>query len=1016
MSATPSDMAARALALARYQRRIRVATGLLAAALAAAMAGALVLLTAVMGAPWEARIGVLLAGAAGVVLGGLWTAWLGWTAPRAARVAVQVEARFPELGDSFITAVELGLEGPAAAETSAPLARRVAAAAAEGMRDLNLREAVDARAVPRLGAAVAAVGLLLALGAAVFPTAWAGLLSRPEGPGAMHTPPGEEPPRGRPIVGPSLADVALRLEFPAHTHQSPETRAGDLSIISAPVGTRVTISASVRGEGPTASLLLDGVSRSLAVDASRRVAGTLGLSRDVTWRLRATDRSGRTMDTPECRLRAVPDRAPQVTLTEPGRNVALPEPRPVRLAYRAEDDWGVQSVTLEYRAPEAARWEAVTLSRESGRAVSGAWIWDLRPLRLVRGQTVSYRLAAADNDAISGPKTARTATFTVTVGAEAATGAGVAPQATEQAAEREHEGLEDLEREAEALGRELDEVIESLDRGELTEPERSRRAAELTEAQRRVAEQADRVSRALAESERQAEREKLPPALQEQLRELHDLLQQTMNEDLGEALKQIERALQSADPQELQSGLQQARESQQAFTEQVRQAIELLKRARLERNVSRAADLAEQLAAAQEELNRERAGLPQGRSEQAQAQAEAQRDLRQREQGLEQDLQQAAQQAEALDRETAERLEAIARQLEESGAQQRMQEAADELRQGDPLAAQQPQQMALSDLTKAAGDLRQLQGEMNAGAQQDLSRAAQELTRDALYLSREQERLMRRAESLEALNARSAAQGKAQREGVRREQEALEIGTRQLGEKLAEVAQQTPVIAPSLAREAEEIADRMGRAGREAAGGAGPQAAQTQREAMRGLNELAEALIRAGEQMQQAANAAGMQGLMQQLQGLAQQQRALNQQSQPRRGPGQTPRPEGGRGTPGDEQQRIREGLERLLQKAGEASGLLDRLGDVPGQMQDVERDLRAERHGGQTALRQQEILRRMLDAQRSVYQKDQQRRQRVAERPKPFRLPPSPPELTPRAAPPRSAPTPDEDAELPLD
>jgi len=276
---------------------------------------------------------------------------------------------------------------------------------------------------------------------------------------------------------------------------------------------------------------------------------------------------------------------------------------------------------------------------------------------------------------------------------------------------------------------------------------------------------------------------------------------------------------------------------------------------------------------------------------------------------------------------------------------------------------------------------------------------------------------MGQAEDIETFNARSAAQGKARREAIRRDQEALESGTRQLGGKLAEIARQTPLLDPSLARKAETIAGQMSRAAREASGGVGSQAVQTQREAMSGLNQLAEELIRAGENMQQAAGAMAMQGLMQQLQGLAQQQRALNQQTQQMQGPGQSPRKQGGQGQLADQQQRIRDALERLLQKAGKGSELPDRLGDVPGSMQDVEQDLRAERLGSQTVARQQEVLRRMLDAQRSVYKKDQQRRQRIAERPKPFRLPPSPPELTPRNPPPsRSDVTPGEDADLPLD
>lgn len=1014
MSVTPPDIAREALALARYQRGVRLATGLLATTLVGGAGAVLLLGAAVAGAPWEVRVALLLVGVAGAVLAGLWTAWRLATAPPARRVAAQVEACFPELRDSFITAVELGLgDGPPALP---PLALRVAERAARASEGLNLRQAIDARALPRLGAAVAGVALLLGLGAVAYPTAWAGLLTAPEGrnrgPGALR----ERLPDVRPLLGPSVADVSLTLEYPPYTKLPPETRTGDLSSGSALVGTRVTVAAALAGDDAAAALLLNGTPRELPVARNGRATGSFVLLRDTVWRLRATEPAGRAMETPECRLRAIPDRPPWVTLTDPGRNLSLPEARPVRLAYRAEDDWGVASLTLEYRPPESSQWQTVPLGGGGGKVVSGAWSWDLRPLRLARGQVVSYRLSAVDNDGVSGPKTSRTAVFSVTIGDSAVEGRGAPPEATEQATQREEEGLEDLEREAEELGRELDETLAALEQGELSESERSRRAAELTEAQRRVAEQADRVSRALAESERQAEREQLPPGLQEKLRELHDLLQETMNQDLTQALEEVEQALQSMDPQELQAGLQQARASQQEFAEQVRQAIDLLKRARLERNVSRAADLAEKLAVAQEQLSREGVQLPQGQTQEARRQAEAQEDLRQREQGLESDVQQAAQDAEQLDPEAAERLQEIARQLQQSGAQQHMQEAAQKLEQGDPQAAQPPQQMALSDLSRAAGDLRQMQGQMSEGAQQDLARAAQELTRDALYLSREQERAMEAAQDLEAFSARSAAQGKQQREALRRDQEALQSGAQQLAQRLAEAAQQTPLLDPSLAREAEEIAGQMGRAAREAAGGAGPQAVQTQRDAMSGLNELAEALIRAGEQMQQAANAAAAQGMMQQLQGLAQQQRNLNQQTQPRRGPSPTPRPQGGQGNPADEQQRIREGLERLLEKAGRASGLPDRLGDVPGAMEDVERELREERFGGETAARQQDILRRMLDAQRSVYQKEQQRRQRVAERPKPFRLPASPPELTPRNSPPQPTASPGAEGDLPLD
>ncbi|MBM3472070.1 MAG: DUF4175 family protein [Armatimonadetes bacterium] len=1020
MSVSPSDLAERARALARYQRLVRLATGLLAALLVAALASGLLLVLSATDAPTPAWVASLAVASVAALLALGWTAWLAWTTPPPERIAALVEARFPDLQDRFVTAVEIGLAEKRLLRPSAVaalLAQRVAEQAEAAIGGRALRQAIGTRGVRRLAVAVAATALLLAISAIAFPSAWAGILAGPERPASSALAPRESFPQVKPIVGPSIANVALRLDYPAYTKQPAETLTTDLASVSAIVGTRVTISGAVRGEGASAALSLDGTPQRLAVQAGRPVTGSFTLTRDTTWQLRAVDAEGRSMQTPACRLRATPDRAPRVTLAEPGRDVALPEPRPVRLAYQAQDDWGLTKVALEYRAPGQAAWQLVTLFSGGSRSLADAWSWDLRPLRLGSGQAVAYRLTATDNDAVSGPKTSRTATYSITIGTQTP-GPSVRPaEAVEQAAQRESESLEDLEAQAEELGKQLDEIIEALDKGELTESERAQRAAELNEAQRKVAEQADRVSRALTESEREAERQKMAPELQDKMRELHDLLQETMNQDLAEALKQIEQALQSPNPQDLQAGLQRARESQQDFEEQVRQAIELLKRARMERNVSRVANQAERLAADQEKLNQEREKLPSGRSDQAERQAEAQRNLQRREEGLESDLQHVAQDAAPIDQQAAERLSEIARQLQQSGARQNMQEAADRLQEGDPNAAQQPQQMALSDLSRTAAGLRQLQAQMSANAQQDLSRAAQELTRDALYLSREQERVMRQSEDIESFNARSASQGKTRRETIRRDQEALESGTRQLGGKLAEMARQTPLLDPSLSRKADAIADQMSRAAREASGGAGPQAAQTQREAMSGLNELAEELIRAGENMQQAAGQMAMQGLMQQLQGLAQQQRALNQQTQQMQGPGQTPRKQGGQGRLADEQQRIRDALERLLQKAGRASDLSDQLGEVPGDMREVEQDLRAERLGGQTVARQQDVLRRMLDAQRSVYKKDQQRRQRIAERPKPFRLPPSPPELTPRNPPPaRSDVTPGEDSELPLD
>jgi hypothetical protein len=1024
MATTATDrLLDRAIALARYQRAVRGAVGLLAAALAAAGGVALLVAIAALSGPVWVRLAMIGLTGAVVAASLVRTARQVLRSPPPDRVAALVERRFPDLQDRFVTAVEIAWSDRAprrrwspSATSSPTLAGALGREAEEAVRDRDLRGAIDTRRVRQLAVAVASATAALFASTFVLREAWSGLLTAP--------PP--EPSRPQPAImrslrppatgGPSLADISLRLDYPDYTGRAPETRRTDLEAVSALIGTRITLSARATGDRPGAELTLNGSTEPVAVNKGGDLSAGFVLRADVTWRLRVEDRSGRSMSTPTCRIKAVADQPPTVALTEPGQNLSLPRPRPVRLSYRAEDDWGISSARLEYRGPEDDAWRTIPLSPGAGRTASGSMDWDLSPLRLIAGQSVAYRVTARDNDTVSGPKTGRSSTYTITIGAQGEPSADHAP--AREAVAEEAEDLETLEEEAEELGRQLDDLINRLASEQMTNEERARRSAELAETRRRLAEYADRVSRAFAESERQASKDReVPPEIRDRLQELHDLLQEAMNRDLTETLEQIEEALKALDPEELRDALDQAREAQDSFAARLDQAIELLKRLRLEQEIARAADRAERLAEEQQSLNEQRSNLQPSQADAARAQARQQQALKQQEAALESDLKSLEQQAQEVDQAASEELSSVAQQLQQSGAQQAMQEAASRLQQGQPSSAADPQNQALSALCDAAASLRQLQAQMTGQSGAQLARAAQELTRDALYLSREQETVLQATTDLDALTARSASRGKSQRESLRRVQEGLEGSTRELGEKLRSLSQQTPVVDPSLAERAAQTADRMAQAARETAGGAGPQAAASQREAMMGLNQLAEELIRLNENMQQAAQGMAMQQLMQQLQGLAQQQRGLNQQTQQRTGQGSEPRPRGSTGDLAEDQRRIKEALQKLLQRAGKPSGLPDQLGDVPADMEDVEQQLAGGRLGRQTLDQQRDILHRMLDAQRSVYKKDEQRRRRTAERPKPFRLPPSPPELRPRKAPPAGPQmTASEDASLPLD
>ena len=136
------------------------------------------------------------------------------------------------------------------------------------------------------------------------------------------------------------------------------------------------------------------------------------------------------------------------------------------------------------------------------------------------------------------------------------------------------------------------------------------------------------------------------------------------------------------------------------------------------------------------------------------------------------------------------------------------------------------------------------------------------------------------------------------------------------------------------------------------------------------------------DQLQQSGSASGFEEMMKQLQQMAGQQGQLNKDAM-----GMMPQPgQSGQPTPEQfgrmaaQQQMIQRSLEGMNQQMGQRQDMLGRLGDLGEDMEKVIEDLRRQRLDPKVIERQQRILSRMLDAQRSVREKEKSRK-REAER-----------------------------------
>lgn len=1021
MPSLPASLARQLTGLSRALRLTRAAVGLALWVAGASMATAALVLLLCFVTPSVQAHQWLTVGLGAVALAALAGAllWPVLTPLRPGSLGRLVERRFPDLQDRLLAAVDPAPSGAALA--SGELAAALAEEVGSRLRGENLVAAVDLRSL-RAAVVAALTGLLTAaLIAAACPVGFARLWAPPPAPRPQTVV--REGRRGPApdLTRLGLSDLALQIEPPGYTGLPPERVTEGFEALAVVRGTKVTLSARCTAGsevfatvGEAAPLLLSG--------AGGAVSHSFTVLQDIQWALSAR-LAGKSASVGPFRIRALPDRPPTVKIVEPGRDLILDILRPLHIVVLARDDFGVAQLSLLLRRRGETPWRTMPLGA-GGREVSSAFELDLGPMALRPGEAVEYCALARDNDAVSGPKTVVTRVYTA--GLKKPPPEPPTPQAVGKAEQKAVDSLDRLQAEAQAFDQQLQRLVQQAqaDQARGKAPELSRGA--LQEAQERLQRCADDVKQAMGEAENSLQANPLvTPDMIRKVQELHRLMSELMNDDLRRVMEKVQEALHNLGRQDLAATLEQAREEQRRFMDKLDRTLSMLRKAKLEAQLEALKRFVEQLADRQGAVQERTARLSEGQRSES--------DLR--EQGkLADETSPVPGQVRAISEEMARENEQIASNLRNLAADleagnpaREMRRAAGEMERGRPSAARGPQGRAQQSLREAAGRLAGAAADITARDRRALTGAAQRLARNALALSQSQEQLLDETRALGPPSRADMGQQKRRLSQLKRQEEAVERGTEGLAAQMRDLAGQTPLMDPQLAAQAQDLTAEMAQAGRELVAGQGFQAVQRQAESVRGLNELAQRLMRLADKFDQASARMALQEYMKRLEELAQRQQALNQQMGAPQEPGAGARPGGGGqpmpgpGSPGEmalEQALIRQALQKMLGGKG-AGNLVDQLGGVPGQMQKSESDMRGGSVTRQTLLRQRDILHKMLDAQRSLYSKQEQGKERKAEAPRPYSPPKAPPLLRPDQARPPHADRQRSDLsspELPLD
>ncbi|MEZ4762776.1 MAG: DUF4175 family protein [Calditrichia bacterium] len=674
---------------------------------------------------------------------------------------------------------------------------------------------------------------------------------------------------------------------------------------------------------------------------------------------------------------ALQDELPFVEITRPGQDLELGEELDLPLLINLRDDYGFTKLSLKGRHIKAGSTGDtsefaidVPYQRIEATRALADYRWNLRNFYLSPDDFVEYFAEIRDNDVITGPKTARSQTYVLRL-----------PSLMEvlaKADENLSEQLEDtreIAEETKALKEKLEEINREMKREEELTWERKQQIQEQAQKQQenldKMQELREELEQVISDLE---QRDVLSQETLEKYMELQQMIEDLASPEMLEALKELQKAMENANMEEIKEAMERFEFSVEQFEERIERTYELFKRVQLEQKMDELNKMAQEMLDAQKQINEQlqQENLSKDKQEQL---AQQEENLAENSEAMEDALEKATSEFEEMMPEIAESLEKTREFMDEQQISEQMQQMQQQMQQGQQQNAQKSGENVQKQLEMLQSRMQQNRQQMQQQQQQELMQAMQKVQQDLLRSSFQQEKLVERSQ-----NSDMASNSINQ---TAREQAQLRENAGNIVRQMLEISNKSFFMQPGMSQIMQSLMGNMENALQGLSNRNPRGAARSQQKALGNYNEAIMSMQSSMNSMMQSQSGTGFEQFMQQMQQMAGQQGQLNQESmsmfqQGQRPGGQVPAEQMARMAA--QQQAIQKSLEKLNDEMGNRNDVLGRLGELGEEMEKVVEELQRLQLSPKVIERQQRILSRMLDAQKSVREKEHSKK-RQAER-----------------------------------
>jgi hypothetical protein len=760
---------------------------------------------------------------------------------------------------------------------------------------------------------------------------------------------------------PGVKQLDIKYFYPAYSGLKTFTDSMSIGQIKALKDTRIKVS-FIATSKLTNAMMIFGSGKALTMQPSDSLNfyTTFTLTGSDSWHLNLKDYLGQETVDIERDIIMLPDEAPRVEITYPERDTLLNQTMLQRVNTICSDDFGLQNLRLHFRIEDREVQERLIQDMIPGSLFETEYLFDLSGMDLFPGNRVEYWLTVQDN--CPETNTSESAHLFLRLPS-----IEEIYREIEEKENEKREELSDVLNRSKEMTKEFEEKRREMLKKEEPEWDDKEEIKQFMQEQKEIKEDVNKVAEEYKELiDKVQENDALSAETIDKMERIQELMQELDNEQMQEAMKKMQEAMEKLDPDVLKKAMKDFKFSMDDFNEKLEKTIELLESIKKEQQLQKALDIAEQMEKLQEQLEKKTQD-PNSDNKQL---AEEQKKISEQLENLQKELDKLNEMLNPeKDKEIAEMLKELKEMQEMQELQEEMQNSEEQLSQNNRSEAQKSQQSAKQKMEMLRKMLMEMKQSMSGGSAGEMDAAFSECIRKLLLLSQMHENQTNIYGDDPYLILQSEL---AVFEGIK-----VAVNT------MFKVPMLSMFVTPKFYYDMNFLDQSFREMFTEINETRYYKVKNYLSDITKGINLVIYDLMLT-QSNSQGGGGSGMESMMQMMQQMGQQQMAMNmltqqlmqQMQQGQRGMSTEMRQQIQRLA--SEEQRLADNLKRALQNNPDAQKQMGSMNQLIDELESLSRDLKAGKLNSDILQKQERIVSRMLDIQKSINKREFSRKRKA--------------------------------------